>query len=310
MKQEVMACAPGKVNLSLRVGGLREDGFHELDTVFCALDIYDDVHATLDPALSMSITGLGEELPVDESNLVIKAAKLLQEKSGINLGARLVVEKRIPVAGGMAGGSADAAATLVALNELWELGYTKLELLEFGAELGSDVPFALLGGIAHGRGRGENLVPIETAANMFGVVMLANPVGLSTPAVFQEFDRLQIAEAGSAPAESTELISYLQEEADLSQRSAVTSAGLRKFLINDLEPAAFSLRPDLAEISRKLQEELNLPALLSGSGPTFAVLSEVSSLNEDVASLQKSFPELMVFAGAMTNCGAHLRWTK
>ncbi|NLI04467.1 MAG: 16S rRNA (adenine(1518)-N(6)/adenine(1519)-N(6))-dimethyltransferase RsmA, partial [Actinomycetaceae bacterium] len=253
--KRVVASAPAKVNLALRVGGPRPDGFHPLDTVFEALNIRDTITATLAGELSMTVSGITEGVPTDESNLVLKAARLLRQTfpdrglfadpaaiapelradDGL-VGAHLHVDKKIPVAGGMAGGSADAAAALVALNELWELGLTQTQLLELGAELGSDVPICIMGGIAHGIGRGELLTPVPSEQT-HGWVMLTNPRGLSTPAVFRTFDDLRIVIGPPAPTDE------LREALGTPNTGRV--AGL---LANDLEPAARAMRPDLAMI--------------------------------------------------------------
>ncbi|MDD7466087.1 MAG: 4-(cytidine 5'-diphospho)-2-C-methyl-D-erythritol kinase [Actinomycetaceae bacterium] len=207
----VRALAPAKVNLALRVGAARSDGFHPLDTVFEALDICEQLEVWDDPSGDITLTfapGLGEHLPVDERNLAVRAALELRRHCGIGAGAKLHIRKRIPIAGGMAGGSADAAAALVGLNELWQTGLSESELSTIGARLGSDVPFALLGGVAHGTGRGEQLRSVPTQGE-HGFVMLANPQGLSTPAVFRQFDVINVegdrcARAGE-PASTQEL---------------------------------------------------------------------------------------------------------
>lgn len=292
--ERVIASAPAKVNLALRVGSVRDDGFHPLDTVFEALDLFDDVTATHADGLSMDITGLGTDLPCDESNLVLRAARLLQQATGTTRGAHLSVTKRIPVAGGMAGGSADAAATLVALNTLWELGLSGEQLLELGAELGSDVPFSLLGSIARGTSRGEKLESIKPGA-MHGWVLLTNPVGLSTPAVFRKFDDLS-SEAGQ-PASTEELCQAVQGN-DLCK--------IGQLLINDLEAPAFALRPDLAEIVVALQT-VGHGAVLSGSGPTIAVLCEISQLESLGSELANAFPELSVVSAVGPAAGAHIK---
>lgn len=294
----VRVSAPGKVNIALRVGAPRPDGFHPLDTIFEALDVRDDVVATLAPDLSMSITGLGEDLPVDESNLVIRAGRMLQERFGdrsalglspAELGAHLDVTKRIPVAGGMAGGSADAAATLVALNELWQLGLSHEELHECAAELGSDVPFSLLGGVAHGTGRGELLEPIE-CSQVHGWVMLLNPVGLSTPQVFREFDALGLGTAG--------ILNTADVRTVLTSDSADYWASMRHVMANDLEDAARSLRPDVAQIINTIRAHISIGALgahvvmLSGSGPTVAVLADPQNLPLLADRLARLFPDL------------------
>ncbi|MFC5370710.1 4-(cytidine 5'-diphospho)-2-C-methyl-D-erythritol kinase [Arcanobacterium bovis] len=292
--ERVIASAPAKVNLALRVGGIRQDGFHPLDTVFEALDLFDDVTATPAAELSMEITGIGADLPCDHTNLVLQAAQLLQRVTGTTRGAHLSVTKRIPVAGGMAGGSADAAATLVALNALWELGLSTEELMELGAQLGSDVPFALQGSVARGTSRGEALEAIKPGA-MHGWVLLTNPVGLSTPAVFRKFDDLS-PDVGEPT--STQDLCRAVEGDDLAK--------IGQLLANDLEAPAFALRPDLAEIIVALQT-VGHGVVLSGSGPTIAVLCKISQLESLSAELANAFPELSVVSAVGPTAGAHIR---
>lgn len=309
MKMEyVSACAPGKINLALRVGQRRPDGFHDLDTVFEAVDIFDDVQVYAADGLSLSVTGLGADLPTDSSNIVIRAAKLLQERFGVRGGAKIELTKRIPVAGGMAGGSADAAAALTALNELWELGLSASELRALGAELGSDVPFALLGGIAHGTGRGEKLTALRPGA-LHGWVILANPDGLSTPEVFRAFDRHQYGSECRAqfpgaqntgadrPADTKELRRAVQ-----GKNLAAVGAQMK----NDLLRPALSLRPDLADIFRKIGNE-GYGTILSGSGASVAVLVSAQRLHAHTADLRRRFPGLRVFSAAGPAAGAHIK---
>lgn len=233
----VKAIAPAKVNLALRVGAARSDGFHPLDTVFEALDLYEEFEAWDDPSGDIALTfapGLGSSLPVDASNLAIRAARELRRECGVSHGAKMRIAKHIPIAGGMAGGSADAAATLVGLNELWQVGLDAQELATIGARLGSDVPFALMGGVAHGTGRGEYLSAVPTNAR-HGFVMLTNPRGLSTPAVFRHFDAMMLPSAEplshGAPTSTQELRDVLTDaaatiSADEKRGSADTCAGV------------------------------------------------------------------------------------
>ena len=295
--KQVKASAPAKVNLALRVGAPRADGFHPLDTVFEALDIFDDVEAfAVDGTnLTMEIHGIGADLPVDESNLVIRAARLLQQAAQVQFGAHLVVTKRIPVAGGMAGGSADAAATLVALNALWELGLSRMQLAEFAAQLGSDVPFALLGGIARGTSRGEQLVPVQPRS-MHGWVILTNPTGLSTPSVFRKFDELN-PEAPKLPEHTQPVLDALAD-GSLDRLAQVFE--------NDLWVAAAALRPDLAQIFQEL-DGVGVGRILSGSGPSIAVLCEIEQLDQLAKQLRSRFKELGVVTAIGPAAGAHLR---
>ena len=192
---------PGKVNLYLAVGDRRDDGYHELTTVFHAVSLLDEVTVRNADVLSLELAGEGaESLPTDERNLAWQAAELMADHVGRAPDVAISIEKSIPVAGGMAGGSADAAAVLVAMNTLWELGVPRRDLHALAAQLGSDVPFALHGGTALGTGRGEELATV-LARNTFHWVLAFADGGLSTPAVFGEIDRLrETAGAGPRPA--------------------------------------------------------------------------------------------------------------
>lgn len=297
---KVIASAPAKVNLALHVGGPRPDGFHPLDTVFQALDLRDEVTAVSDTDLSLTISGLGADLPTDHTNLAIRAAQLLRDTYGAHpgdraygKGAQLHIHKVIPVAGGMAGGSADAAATLAALNVLWGLELETSELLELAAELGSDVPFCLVGGVAHGTGRGEKMQQLYTVAQ-FGWVLLTRTDGLSTPAVFREFDRLH--PAAGVPRTTTELRTVLRH-GTLPQIGAQLS--------NDLQAAAISLRPELATVLADLSQA-GYGAILSGSGPTIAVLCDPDQCSELAADIIRSYPELAIYSAAGPSGGVQV----
>lgn len=255
--------APSKVNLHLGVGDLRGDGYHELTTVFQALSLSDDVRIA--PAGSLAVTVRGEgagQVPTDRTNLVWQAAVRLGHLAGRAPLVEIEIDKGIPVAGGMAGGSADAAATLVGLNELWNLEMSRDDLSAVAAELGSDVPFALHGGTALGRGRGEKLLPV-LARNTFHWVLALAKEGLSTPKVFGELDRLR--ENGTPPR--------LGDPQDLLQALASGDAHqLAPLLGNDLQAAALSLNPALRRTLRAGVEAGALAGIVSGSGPTCAFL--------------------------------------
>lgn len=285
--QEVRVVTPSKVNLALRVGSARPDGFHPLDTVFEALDVHDEVIVRRSDSLSLRMQGEGAgALPEDSTNLALRAATALRERFGApDLGAEMTVRKAIPVAGGMAGGSADAAGALVALNALWGLGLSGADLMGLGSELGSDVPFCIMGGIAHGTGRGEILTPVHPGRG-HAWVLLTNPVGLSTPAVFREFDRIAAAAEGAGPVAGE--VAGIERagraaEADVAEnpastrelREAVARGDLRAtaaLMANDLQAPAFSLRPDLEDVVERASR-FGATAILSGSGPTVALLA-------------------------------------
>ncbi len=257
--------APSKVNLHLGVGDVRADGYHDLTTVFQALSLSDDLELAPAASLTVRVSGEGaDDVPTDRTNLVWKAAVRIAHLAGRAPLVEIGINKGIPVAGGMAGGSADAAAALVGLNELWDVGLTRDELFAVAAELGSDVPFALHGGTALGTGRGERLLPVLSRNTFHWVLALAKG-GLSTPAVFVELDRLR--EIGSPPR--------LGEPQELMQALAAGDPKqLAPLLGNDLQAAALSLKPELRRTLRAGVGAGALAGLVSGSGPTCAFLCD------------------------------------
>ncbi|MGI6879354.1 4-(cytidine 5'-diphospho)-2-C-methyl-D-erythritol kinase [Microbacterium sp. gxy059] len=259
--------APGKINVFLAVGGRHDDGYHELATAFQAVSLYEDVVATASDELTISVTGDVDiaGVPEDESNLALRAARLLAEETGTRLGAHLDVRKAVPVAGGMGGGSADAAAALVACDALWGTGLAARELQELGARLGADVPFALMGGTAIGTGRGDRLNP-ALARGRFDWVLVESPFGLSTPDVYRELDRLREEEGAGASAPAV-------EATVLQALRAGDPEALAETLRNDLQEAALSLRPDLRALLDRGIARGAVAGLVSGSGPTVAFLA-------------------------------------
>ena len=263
---------PGKVNLYLEVGDRRPDGFHELTTVFHAVSLADDVTVRDADVLSLRLLGEGAEgLPADGRNLAWQAAELMAGHVGRAPDVDITINKSIPVAGGMAGGSADAAAVLVGMNALWELRVPRRDLHAMAARLGSDVPFALHGGTALGTGRGEELTTV-LARNVFHWVLAFGAGGLSTAAVYSEVDRLR--EVGSPPRLS-------DPEPVLTALSAGDPHELAPLLGNDLQAAALSLEPNLRRTLRAGVEAGALAGIVSGSGPTCAFLC--ASADEAVA---------------------------
>lgn len=259
----VLVRAPGKVNLSLHVGPVDDDGYHPLVTVFQAVSLYEDVLATAADGLTLEVTGPGAELvPTDESNLALRAARALAEHTGTQRGAHLEITKGIPVAGGMAGGSADAAAALVALDALWGTGLSREELCSIGARLGADVPFALTGHTAVGTGRGDTLTP-AMVHGQFHWAFALRAEGLSTPAVFRHFDEITDPDHDMPDGADTELMAALR---------AGDAERLGAALSNDLQTAALDLAPDLDETMTAARAAGALGVVVSGSGPTIAAL--------------------------------------
>lgn len=266
---------PGKVNLYLAVGDRRDDGYHELTTVFHAVSLFDEVTVRTADVMSLDVVGEGAgELPVDERNLAWQAAELLADHVGRAPDVAITIDKAIPVAGGMAGGSADAAAVLVAVNTLWEQGVPRRDLHALAAQLGSDVPFALHGGTALGTGRGEELTTV-LARNTFHWVLAFGTGGLSTAKVFAEIDDLRAA--GNPPR-------LAEVEPVLAALAAGDAAELAPLLGNELQAAALSLDPDLRRTLRAGTAAGALAGVVSGSGPTCAFLCASAAAALDVGA--------------------------
>ncbi|APU12795.1 MULTISPECIES: 4-(cytidine 5'-diphospho)-2-C-methyl-D-erythritol kinase [Actinoalloteichus] len=270
--------APAKVNLHLGVGDLRDDGYHDLVTVFQALSLTDEVTVAVAEEPGVEVHGEGADaVPTGPSNLVWRAVQALAQHVGRDPDeprVRVVINKGIPVAGGMAGGSADAAATLVGLASLWRLDIGRDELADVAATIGSDVPFCLHGGNALGTGRGERLVPVLSRHSFHWVLALARR-GLSTPTVFEEMDRLR-SEGRPPRIGSVEPVLEALASGDPRQ--------LALLLGNDLQAAAVSLRPTLRRTLRAGVNAGALAGVVSGSGPTCAFLCESAASAVQVAA--------------------------
>ena len=264
---------PAKVNLELLVGPRRADGYHGLSTVFHAVSLYDDITVSISDDWGVSVSGpLAAGVPEDGDNLAMRAARLVQARFDVDP-VHISIRKGIPVSGGMAGGSADAAATLVALDHLWGLDLDREEVEELGADLGSDVPFLVAGGTAMGSGRGEMLAPVLARGTYHWVFALAEG-GLSTPAVYAECDRLRGSADVPEPVATPALMSALRSG---------DPRELAPQLSNDLQEAAVSLRPDLGEVLAAGMEYGALGGIVSGSGPTTAFLVEDNEAGIDLA---------------------------
>ncbi|OEI67312.1 4-(cytidine 5'-diphospho)-2-C-methyl-D-erythritol kinase [Curtobacterium sp. ER1/6] len=262
--------APGKINVYLSVGALQDDGYHDVATAYQAVSLYEDV--TAEPADDFSVRFTGPidttAVPTDGSNLAIRAARLVAEAAGHRGGVRLTIDKQVPVAGGMGGGSADAAATLLACDTLWGTALGRDELLRLAARLGADVPFAFAGGTAVGTGRGDELSP-ALAKGEFHWVLALSDSGLSTPAVYRALDEhRERYRADIRPAPTTPVV-----EANVLQ--ALRAGGpdlLADCLHNDLQAPAMRLQPALATTLEVGEKAGALAGLVSGSGPTVAFL--------------------------------------
>lgn len=277
--------APGKVNVSLDVGPLRPDGYHSVASVYLAVSLYEEVAATSTetPGITVSISPASTldlddvDIPLDERNLAYKAAAIMADVSEHPTGVHLEITKRVPVAGGMGGGSADAAATLLACDALWNSGLSREELAHLAAELGADVPFSLLGGTAVGLGLGDELSPALAKAQTDWVLVAAD-YGLPTPEVYRTLDRLREAEGVDA-AEPTGVDPKI-----LKALRGGDADALGRVLVNDLQRASIELAPALRDTLGIGESHGAIAGIVSGSGPTVALLTHNPSAAESLAA--------------------------
>ncbi|ALE91509.1 4-diphosphocytidyl-2C-methyl-D-erythritol kinase [Arthrobacter alpinus] len=279
--------APGKINASFKVGPLRADGYHSVASTYLAVSLYEEVTATAKPGtpaseVTVSISKdsslaphLLAGIPLDGSNLAVRAARLVADISEHACGVHLEISKHVPIAGGMGGGSADAAAALVACDALWHAGLSREELALLGAELGADVPFALLGGAAVGLGVGDKLTAALAPEPLHWVLVFSDD-GLSTPVVYGTLDGLRAGVDVAEPAGVDPLI--------LAALRAGDAALLAPCLGNDLQAAALSLAPGLATVLQAGIAAGALTAMVSGSGPTVAMLAAHGRHASDVVA--------------------------
>ncbi len=267
----VHARAPGKINVFLKVGALLDDGYHDVAIAYQAVSLYEDVRAYVADDFSVEVNGTVElsRVPTDGSNIAIKAARLLARKTDYRGGVRLQIDKHVPVTGGMGGGSADAAATLLACDALWGTALPREDMLDLAAQLGADVPFAFTGGTAIGTGRGDQLSPALAKGTFQWVLALAD-FGLSTPEVYRELDKHRdrhsqdIFPAQTAPSVDANVLQALRAgDPDM----------LAECLYNDLQAPALHLEPSLADVLELGEQNGALAGIVSGSGPTVAFLA-------------------------------------
>ena len=254
--------APAKVNLHLSVGPRRPDGYHGLTTVFHAIGLYDEVTLTRADALSVTVEG-ADGVPTDTTNLAARAVLALAERTGNDPAVAIHLVKGIPVAGGCAGGSADAAAALVGCVALWGVDLGKQDLLQLAATVGSDVPFSLVGGTALGKGRGERLTSVLGVGTYSWVLALSDG-GLSTPEVYAELDRQREIGPVTVVSQPTDVLAALRHGDPVL---------LGRALSNDLQGPALTLKPDLQRVLTAGEELGALGGTVSGSGPTVAFLA-------------------------------------
>lgn len=298
--ESVTVRVPAKINLHLGVGAPRPDGFHTLMTVYHAIGLYDDVTVTSADEWAVTVTPVGrvqvDHVPTDDSNIAVRAGRALASHHGLDRAAHIDIRKGIPVAGGLAGGSADAAGTLVALDRLWNLDTSDADLFALAAELGSDVPFGLVGGNALGTGHGEQVEQLPGAEVPRWWVVVISDDGMSTPAVYRRYDELE-PDAPVEPAAPYKLVAFLSDPAEV----------VAPLLHNDLQPAALDLRPELADLLEAGEAAGALKGLVSGSGPTCVFWCADADAARTVAGkLTETYDERRVLVATGAVAGAHV----
>lgn len=286
MSAAVSALAPAKLNLTLRVGPRRDDGYHEIESLIVPIELFDGVRVSPAPNGELRLTCSDPGLPDDESNLALRAARVLAQYAESPRGATIHLEKRIPAGAGLGGGSSNAATTLSVLNEMWQIGATRDELAALAAQIGSDVPLFLRGGPVIARGRGERLEPLDLRVNGHAVVVLSG-LSCSTSAVYRRFDEL-------SPPPPRISCGYFA--------AGVTSiVDLLHGAYNDLEPAAMSHQPGLARLWRELMTRTQATFRLSGSGcALYTLMSEPDAARSLAQSIAATFPVRVEVARLIT----------
>lgn len=276
----IKALARAKINLTLGVLGKRPDGYHEVEMVMQSIELHDCLEFSPAPG-GISLMVEGDGIPAGEQNLVYRAAECLRSYGGIRQGINIRLKKYIPVAAGLAGGSADAAATLTALNQIWRVGLSLSGLMKLGEQLGSDIPFCLLGGTALARGRGERVTPLPACPSL-GVILVKPPFGLSTAHIYQSYKQ----EASSHKPDHRGMIGAIEN----SDGPAICS-----HLVNMLEPVAIKLHPEIATVKGKLLQAGAMGVLMSGSGPTvFGLTPDLGSARAVAACYDRKDEQVLV----------------
>jgi 4-diphosphocytidyl-2-C-methyl-D-erythritol kinase len=258
-----MILSPAKINLHLRVGPPGADGFHPIMSWFCAIGLADRMEITASDQPGISLICDRPDVPTDSKNLIIRAAEAMLKRMPSPRGAIVNLEKKIPMGGGLGGGSSNAASAILEFNRIWNLNWPIETLAQIGAGIGSDVPFFLHGGkSAICTGRGELIRPVPPPKPKW-VVLIFPKFSMPTPQVYRKFDELHL---GSTAA--------IDQQPDWTNWTKLPAAELSPRLVNDLEKPAFALSPKLAKLRENLQQILGQIVLMSGSGSTLFTLAD------------------------------------
>lgn len=266
--------AYGKINLGLDVIRKRPDGYHDLDMIMQMVDVYDDIVITKNKTGKIEVKTDTAVLSNGKDNLAYMAAKMLMDEFKIKDGVNIYINKRIPIAGGMAGGSSDCATTLMGINQLFELGLSKEELMERGVKLGADVPYCVLGGTAIARGIGEVLTPLPAPADCH-VIIAKPPVSVSTAYVYGHIKPLKITKRPDIEAMAQSI-----KDGDLKKMASL--------IYNVMEDVTVGEYPIISEIKQVMLDNGALNSIMSGSGPTvFGLFDDKEKAQQCVKTLEE-----------------------
>lgn len=284
--------APAKINLYLEIAGNRPDGYHELVMVLQSIDLCDRIDLSTTGGETIRIRCDNSQVPQDSTNLAYKAAEIMQSKYPGFGSVDITISKNIPVGAGLAGGSTDAAAVLVGLDRLWNLGLTQAELREIGAQLGSDVPFCISGGTALAVGKGEVLSPLPDLEGLAIVLCKLRNVSISTPWAYQTFRALGLL--ASSPMEGRDRSSQML--AAIAAHDESSAVRISRLLYNDLERVVLPNHPEIAALKASLQEQESLGVLMSGSGSSvFAIASDLAQAQRIASAIAATFDNLDIW---------------
>lgn len=285
--EEITKKAYAKINLGLDVVRRLENGYHEVRMVMQTMGIYDELTFTKLPE-GIELSSNHGSLAMDESNLIYKAIRLMQDKYSIKGGVKAHLVKNIPIAAGLAGGSTDAAATLKAMNELFELGASEKELMEIGVKIGADVPYCVMGGTALAEGIGEKLTALSPMPKCY-LLVAKPPIDVSTKYVYEHLD----AEGVKVHPDIDGMVAAVQKQ---------NLAGVTERMANVLEEVTIKKHPVISQIKEAMLEMGAENSLMSGSGPTvFGVFSEEQAAKTAYESLKLRFADATIFVTSLQN---------
>ncbi len=270
--------AYGKINLTLEILGQRTDGYHEIRSIMQNIKLHDKLTFEITDNETIYLSGNCPFLEYDENNLIYKSAKVLMEYNDKGSGVRIYLNKKIPMEAGLAGGSADAAATLIGLNKLWELNLSIDKLIDIGSHIGSDIPFCLVGNTALVEGRGEKVTRIKSPP-IEKLLVVKPDFGASTKLIYSKYDEIEYQKS--------------KNHTDLMIREIIDQGNYKKYLYNELEKVTTKLYPEVQEIIDTMHQTCKY-VMMSGSGPTCFAFGDENSINLLYEKFKDKYKDVLI----------------